>query len=105
MLAELGPIGLALILAIATFPLVLAVRARHRPLVPIAAAALVAYLIHAGIEWDWEFPILTLVAIGCAGVIVAESSERPSSTGRWGRVALLAVLVALIPLVAVNTLG
>jgi len=105
MLAELGPVGLALVLAVFGFPLALAVRHRHRPLVPIAAAVLVAYLAHAGIDWDWELPILTLVALGCAGVIGAEGVERTSQLARWSRIALLAVVVGLMPVVAVATLG
>ncbi|MGI8480054.1 MAG: O-antigen ligase family protein [Gaiellaceae bacterium] len=104
-LAELGPVGLALVLLLIGFPLVLAVRLRRRPLVPIAAAALVAYLARAGIDWDWEFPILTLVALACAGVIVAEGVERPTQLARWVRVALLAAVVALVPVVAVTTFG
>ena len=35
------------------------------------------------IDWDWEFPILTLVALGCAGVIVAEGVDRPSDVSPW----------------------
>ncbi len=105
MLAELGPVGLALVLALFGFPLVLAVRYRHRPLVPIAAAVLVAYLARAGVDWDWEFPILTLVALGCAGVIVAEAAERPSATSRRWRIGLLVASVALVPIVAATTVG
>ncbi len=105
MLAELGPVGLALVLALFGFPLVLAVMNRHRPLVPIAAAVLVAYLARAAIDWDWELPILTLVALGCAGVIVAESSDRPSGTSRGARIGLLAATLVLVPIVAVTTVG
>ncbi len=50
MLAELGPVGLALILAALGFPLVLAFQFRHRPFVPIAAAVLAAYLAHAAVD-------------------------------------------------------
>ena len=103
--AELGLVGLALVVLLFGFPLVLAVRYRDRPLVPIAAAVLAAYLARAGVDWDWEFPILTLVALGCAGVIVAEGLDRPSRTFRRGRIGLLAALVALVPIVAVATLG
>lgn len=103
--AELGPLGLALVVAVFGLPLVVAVRVRRQPLVPIAAAALVAYLAHAAVDWDWEFPILTLVAIGCAGVIVAEGVERPRQLARWGRNALLVAIVGLLPAVAVTTLG
>ncbi len=105
MLAELGPVGLTLVLALFGFPLVLAVKYRHRPLVPIAAAVLVAYLARAGVDWDWEFPILTLVALGCAGVIVAETAERPSGTFRRWRIGLLVASMALVPIVAGTTVG
>ena len=104
MLAELGPVGLVLILAVFGYPLVLAVRARRRPLVPIAAAVLVAYLARAAIDWDWEFPVLTLVAIACASVIVAEAKDA-SDPIRRRRIALLATVVACVPLVAVVTVG
>jgi hypothetical protein len=104
MLAELGPVGLALVLAIFGIPLVLAVRVRHRPVVPIAAAALFAYLAHAGIDWDWEFPVLTLIALACASVIVAEGIGGASERVRRRLVALLAAIAVLVPLVAVATL-
>ena len=104
-LAELGPVGLALVLAAFGLPLVFAVRARHRPLVPIAAATLVAYLAHAGIDWDWEFPILTLVSLGCAGVIVAEGGAAASEPVRRRRFALLAAVVLLVPVAGVAALG
>lgn len=105
MLAELGPLGLAMVVAVFGFPLVLAVRVRRRPLVPIAAATLVAYLARAGIDWDWEFPVLTLVALGCAGVIVAESSDEASEPTRRLRLALVAAIVVLVPLVGLATVG
>jgi len=92
------------VLAIFGIPLVLAVRFRHRPVVPIAAAALVAYLAHAGIDWDWEFPVLTLIALACASVIVAEGIRGASERLRPRRVALLAAIAVLVPLVAVVTL-
>ncbi len=103
--AELGLVGLALILVLFGLPLVLAVRHRGRPLVPIAAAVLVAYIARAGVDWDWEFPILTLVALGCAAVIVAEGIERPSRMFRLARIGLLAALLALVPVLAVTTIG
>jgi O-antigen ligase len=105
MLAELGPIGLVLILSVFGYPLVLAVRARRRPLVPIAAAVLVAFLARAAIDWDWEFPVLTLAAIACASVIVAEAAKDARDPIRLRRIALLAAVVACVPMVAVVTVG
>src|ERR687885_1137581 len=47
-LAELGPPGLALLLAALALPLLAAARARSHPFVPAALAGYFAYLVHAG---------------------------------------------------------
>ena len=72
-LGELGVVGLGLLVIALLAPLVAAVRARHRRLVPGAAAAFVAYLVHAAVDWDWELAGVTLVALltGCGLVAVA----------------------------------
>ncbi len=105
MLAELGLFGLILILAVFGLPLAFAVRFRRRPVVPIAAAALTAYFAHAGIDWDWELPVLTLTALGCAGVIVVQGVENGSGFPRATRFVLLAAVVAVASVVGVATLG
>ncbi len=83
MLAELGPFGLALILAVFGFPLVLACVRGTGLSFPSRQRVLVAYLARAGIDWDWEFPVLTLVALACASVIVAEAEVTTSEPIRW----------------------
>jgi O-antigen ligase len=91
-LAELGPLGLALLLAALAPPLVAAVRARSVPLVPAVAGAYVAFLLHAGVDWDWELPAVTLAGFACGvAVLVAAGERRPIA----GRVAALAALGAL----------
>jgi tetratricopeptide (TPR) repeat protein len=77
MLAEVGPIGLALLLVALLTPLVAAMRARRRPMTAIAAGAYVAFLVHAGIDWDWEIAAVTLPALLCgAALLIAARSER-----------------------------
>jgi hypothetical protein len=71
-LAELGLIGFA---ALAAFIAGVAVAARElwRREPAVAAgplAALVLYGAHAGIDWDWEMPALTMVALALAGAVV-----------------------------------
>ena len=77
-LAELGPIGLAAIVGALVLPLVGALRARRVPLVAGAAGAYVAFLLHAGTDWDWELSGVTLTAllVGCALLVAAR--ERPA---------------------------
>ena len=40
------------------------------------AAAVLAWASHAAVDWDWEMPALTLVAIVLAGALAAWSEER-----------------------------
>jgi tetratricopeptide (TPR) repeat protein len=69
-LAELGPVGLLLLLAALALPCVAAFRARGQPLVPAALGSYVAYLVHSAVDWDWEIPAVTLVALVCAAAVL-----------------------------------
>jgi O-antigen ligase len=94
-LAELGPIGLALLVVALAVPLVAAIRARRRALVPVAAGAWVAFLLHVAYDWDWQLTGVTLAALFSAGAILvaARSPQIPQGAParRWG---VLAVAVA-----------
>ena len=84
-LAELGPVGLALLLLALGAPLAAAVAARRQPLASAAFAAYAAYLVHAGVDWDWELPALTLSALICASALLAMARrEEGCSTRRPG---------------------
>ena len=77
-LAELGPGGLALLAAVIALPLAAAVRARRHPLVAPALAGFVALVVHAGIDWDWEFPAVMVAGLTCAGVLLlVDRGDRP----------------------------
>ena len=103
-LAELGPIGLALLVATLLVPLAAAVRARQRSLVPIAAAAYAAWLVHVAYDWDWELPGVTIAAILCAGTLLVAARRQgrvaPQIPARWGlfATALLVGVAALFGL-------
>jgi hypothetical protein len=62
-LAELGPIGVALLLAALLLPLVRAGRAAAEPAGPAAFAAYVALAAHAVLDWDWELPAVTFCTL------------------------------------------
>ena len=104
-LAEYGVLGLVFVVAILGLPLALAVRLRSRPLVPAAAGVLATYALHAGVDWDWEFPVLTLVALAAASAVLGSGDARPSATFERRRVVLLAATVALVPAAAFLGLG
>jgi O-antigen ligase len=78
-MSELGPIGLALVVAVVAIPLATALRRRGDPLAATAAAGLAVFAVHAGLDWDWEMPVVTLVALGCAGAVVAVTGEKTSA--------------------------
>jgi hypothetical protein len=69
-LATLGPVGLLLLVTLLAVPLVAAVRMRRSRFVPIAGGAYVAFLLHAGIDWDWQLPAVTLAALACGAALL-----------------------------------
>lgn len=79
-LSELGPVGSGLLGLALAVPLVAAVRARERSFVPAAAAAYVAYLVHAAFDWDWEVPAVTLAALFSGAVVLV--AARPDGRER-----------------------
>jgi O-Antigen ligase len=74
-LAELGLVGFALLAVLFGAVAAAAHRAHRRDPVLSAGliAALVAWALHAAIDWDWEMPALTLLAIIAAGTLVASA--------------------------------
>jgi O-antigen ligase len=104
--AELGWVGIALLLVTFAVPLGVAISrlwgpGRHAHAAFLAAAA--ALLMHAMIDWDWEMPALFVWFFGAAGAVIAapaEALERARVPRRLTRVvAGLAFLVlAVTPL-------
>jgi tetratricopeptide (TPR) repeat protein len=99
-LAELGPVGLALLLVALVSPLVALRGARGDAPAAAAAAAYVAFLVHAGLDWDWEVPVVTLPALACAVALLALARRDGevialSSWHRWAAAALVALVAAL----------
>jgi hypothetical protein len=93
-LAELGPMGLALLLAALLVPMAIIGRARRHPLIPAAVGAYVAYLVHTGVDWDWELPAVTLVGLFCgASILIAGRpyfrSPRLTVRATWAAVGLV----------------
>jgi tetratricopeptide (TPR) repeat protein len=97
-LAELGPFGLAALLAMIVAPLVAALRARRSPYVAPALAGFVALVVHAGLDWDWEVPAVMIAGLTCAGVVLLADGEQERgglTLGGWTRGALIACIAAL----------
>jgi hypothetical protein len=83
-LAELGLVGVALLAALFAGAFV-AIRRVHGADPMLAAgplAALVAWTLHSAIDWDWEMPALTLVAVILLGMLVAQADAGEAADGR-----------------------
>jgi hypothetical protein len=94
-LAELGPLGLVLLLATLLYPLRAALAYRRVPYVPAAASAYVAFLLHAGLDWDWEMPVVVVAALSCAAAVVSSAIPRARPLGTPLRAAVLVMAVVL----------
>jgi O-Antigen ligase len=106
-LAELGPIGLALLVAAFAVPIAVIGRARRHPLAPAALGAYVAYLVHTGVDWDWELPAVTLVGLlsGAALLLAARRSFRSPPLRQSVRLSGVALAVALSLAAVVGLVG
>jgi O-antigen ligase len=106
--AELGIVGFALLAAFLAVPLYAAAKARRRPLVAPAAGAYVAFLAHSAVDWDWQMPAVTLLAlfVGAALVAVSRGHEPvPLPIPPNGRIAIGAAAAAAAALAFVGLIG
>jgi O-Antigen ligase len=75
-LAELGPVGLVLLLGALAVPFAAAVRRRAEPGVAAAAGVLAAFAVHAAVDWDFQIPAVTLPALLCSAALVSATRRR-----------------------------
>ena len=72
-LSELGIVGIVLIVLLVATPLVVAWRRRGDTIAATAGASFLVFALHAGLDWDWEMPVVGLVGLACAATLLAES--------------------------------
>lgn len=94
-LGELGIIGVVLVALVIIIPFVAAWRRRRNPLVPFAAAVWAAWAIHAGVDWDWEVPAVTLPALACAVVCTSEVGATRWAIGVKARLTIGTAVAAI----------
>jgi O-antigen ligase/polysaccharide polymerase Wzy-like membrane protein len=90
-LAELGPIGLALVVLLLSTLLAATARA-GTPLAACAFGACVAYTLHATVDWDWELPCILVAIMFPALAVLGDPSSR--IPGVWLRALLVGVTAA-----------
>jgi O-antigen ligase len=75
--AELGVVGLAVVLATTGLPLLTVLRRdsihvlRRDPIRLGATCAYIAFVIHAAVDWDWEIPVVCVTGLYLAAVLLA----------------------------------
>ena len=107
-LAELGIVGLVLLVTGLATPVVaiLRRRAEDRPLWSAVLALTLTWALHTGIDWDWEMPALTLPVIALLGAGCAREGADAQARYAPGRLPrLLAGLGILLLLLTPIRLG
>ncbi len=106
MLAELGVVGLVLIVVVVGVVLIgllLRVRGPSRGVAEGLLGAALTWVLHAGIDWDWEMPAVTVWFFAIGGLAVARrvtggsdgDDARPARTSAQGPPRLVRLLAAL----------
>ncbi|HZB24189.1 MAG TPA: O-antigen ligase family protein [Gaiellaceae bacterium] len=80
-LAELGLVGFALVLVALAVPVAAAAEGRKDAAVAVAAPAYAAFLVHAGLDWDWEMPAVTLAGLFLATVLLRAGRDAAPGAG------------------------
>jgi O-antigen ligase len=106
-LAELGLVGFAFLVVALGIPLVAAFGARGEPLAVGALGAYVVYLVHAGVDWDWELTGLTVPALACGVglLLLRPPRSSPISPAAPARIAGAVLAVALAGVALVGLVG
>src|SRR5438128_1790296 len=87
----------------------LAARARgsHRSIYGALLAAGVVWALHAGVDWDWEMPVITLPFFAIAGLALSprggeQASRSPSNLGR-AILAVACVAAVVLPVLLIGS--
>jgi O-Antigen ligase len=105
-LAELGPVGLVLLVGGLGVPIIAGIKARARSLVPAALGAYVAYLVHAGVDWDWEMLAVTMAALFCGAAMLVAVRQADVEPLSWPtRIVLIALSVVIASAAFVGAIG
>ncbi len=77
-LDELGVVGLVLLLIpilIILIRVATRIRGRARPLYAAVFAVLLGWAIHAGLDWDWEMPVVSVIFFSLGGFVLGRRSR------------------------------
>jgi hypothetical protein len=80
-LAELGPFGLVLVITLLAPVVAVLATGRRSPVLAASLGGAVTFLVHAGLDWDWEMPAVTLAGLVCLAALVGRRNAS-FATGR-----------------------
>jgi O-antigen ligase len=102
-LAELGAVGLAIVLVALVPPLRAGFRHRRHPLGAPILAAYIAFLVHTGGDWTWQLPAVGLAALACGAACIGLTED--DGAIRLGTVARGAGIAAALAVAVVGAAG
>ena len=76
-------------------------RGRYRSVYAALFAAALTWAVHAGVDWDWEMPAVTLWLFAAGGAALARSEGAPvhrRATSRADRVLVGVAAIAVVPM-------
>jgi O-antigen ligase len=85
--AELGAVGLAMLLAAIALPLGAVLRrdgtreVRRDAMLLGATCAYIAFVVHAALDWDWEIPVVCVTGLYIAAAILGVGAARDARLG------------------------
>ncbi len=96
-LAELGPLGLVLLLVVLAAPFVAAARARGAPGVTAAVGGFAAFVVHVTVDWDFQIVAVTLAGLFCGAALLVAARPQVTSArlAGWARGSLVGASLAL----------
>jgi O-antigen ligase len=75
-LAELGPLGLVLVITLLAPVVFVLATGRRSPVLAAALGGAVTFLVHAGLDWDWEMPAVTFAGLVCLAALAGRRDAR-----------------------------
>lgn len=105
MLGELGMAGLCLVLIGFGPSLLAGFRAKDRSAIPGLVGALAAYLVHTGVDWDWQLPAVTVAALLVMGGLLATTPVRLSPSQPTTQAIALGAISLILVVSAVTLKG
>lgn len=103
--AELGVVGLAILLVALVPPLWAGIRQRGHPLAAPVTAAYFGFLVHTGGDWTWQLPAVGLAALAIGAACIGLAEDDDGDAVRLGMPVRIAGIAAALAVAAIGAAG